>query len=151
VPDGVDSRELTAAADQTIDLSDGIAELPNLDVKTWQKAHPVRLIDEPVEQIAAPYSIDGEALFIDEPQEGPVIVSGGKEIAWGRFADGAVVVLFGTPGGVDEAAKSLFSGARPKLVALAADGYQSTQLRTLAEISGRSALQILEKGLAVEA
>lgn len=151
VSGGTDPHEVAAAADHRIDLSDGIVEFPYLEVETWRKKRPLRMIDEPEEQIAALYTIEGEALFIDEPQEGPVIVAPGGETAWGHFADGAVVVLFGTAKGVEDGATSLLKAGRPKLIAIAADGFSEKEMGRLAAVCGDCALQVLEKGLAVEA
>lgn len=150
-PDGVDPHEVGAAADHKIDLSDGIVEFPYLDVENWRPKKPVRVIDEPAEQILALFTIEGEALFIDEPQEGPVIVAPGGHTAWGRFADNAVVLLYGAPSAVLEGAQSLLIAARPKLITIAAEGFSDTQFAILAEVCGECAVQVLEPGFAVEA
>lgn len=150
-PEGVSPHEVGAAADQRIDLSDGIVEFPYLEVETWRRKKPLRLIDEPVEQIAALYTIEGEALFIDEPQEGPLIVAPGGQTAWGRFADDSVVVLHGRAEDIVAGVKSLLIAARPKLVAIASDGLSEGQFSELAAVCGDCALQVLEKGFAIEA
>lgn len=150
-PAGVDAHEVAAAADHRIDLSDGIVEFDTLDVENWQRKRPRRVIDEPVEEIAALFTIEGEALFIDEPQEGPVIVAPGGQTAWGRFADNAVVVLYGAPPAVLEGAQALLIAARPKLIAIASEGFSDRQFESLGKVCGDCALQILEQGFAVEA
>jgi len=150
-PEGVDPHEVSAAADYTINLSDGIIEFPYLDMESRKEQRPRRLIDMPQELVASLYTIEGEALFIDEPQEGPVIVAPGGQTAWGHFADNAVVVLYGKPEAVLEGAQSLLVAARPKLIAIAADGFSQDQLDVLALTCGNCALQVLEQGFSVEA
>jgi len=150
-PEGIDPHEVSAAADYKINLSDGKIEFPYLDIESRKDQRPRRLIDVPQELIASLYTIEGEALFIDEPQEGPVVVAPGQQTAWGHFADNAVVVLHGKSEEVLEGAQSLLVAARPKLVAIAADGFSEDQLGVLAKTCGNCALQVLEQGLPVEA
>lgn len=150
-PEGVDPHEVSAAADHKIDLSDGIVEFPYLDVENWKKRRPQRLLDMPEEMIAALYTIEGEALFIDEPQEGPVIVAPAGQTAWGHFADNAVVVLYGNSSAILEGAQSLLIAARPKLITIATSGISDTQMSALGSVCGECALQILEQGFAIEA
>jgi len=148
---GVDRHEVAAGADEKISLSDGMVEHPYLDVSEWRRTRARRPIDEPVETVAALFTISGEGLFIDEPQDGPLIVAPGGQTAWGHFADGAVAVLFGDPLGVEEGARSLLIAARPRLIALAAEGFSDAQFRALAKDCGDCALQVMEQGLALEA
>ncbi len=150
-PANIDRRELGAGADHRIDLSDGLVEFPYLDLENWRPRRQSRLIDMPAEQIAELYTISGEGLFIDEPQEGPVIVAPANQTAWGRFAEGAVVVLYGPPKTIAEGVRSLVASARPKLVALATEGLNDLQFQAVAACCDGCAVQVLEPGLSVEA
>lgn len=150
-PGGIDPHEVSAAADFKIDLSDGINDFPFLDLESWKKQRPRRLLDMPEETVAALYTIEGEALFIDEPQEGPVIVAPGGQTAWGHFADNAIVVLYGEAQAILEGAQSLLIAARPKLIVIAADGFNDEQLSALSDACGGCAMQVLEQGFAIEA
>jgi len=150
-PEGVDQRELSAGADHRIDLRDGLVEFPYLDIENWRPRRPGRMIDIPAEQIAALYTISGEALFIDEPQEGPVIIAPSDQTAWGHFADNAVAVLYGPPKSINSGARALMLSARPKLIAIATEGLGEREFQALAEICDGCALQVLEPGMSVEA
>lgn len=151
VPKDISRHEVEAAADHLIDLSDGVQDLAYLDPESWTRKKPVRLIDAPEEEIAALYTLSGEGLFIDEPAEGPVILAPGGETAWGHFADGAVAILFGTAQNVLAGAEALLIAARPRLIALAAEGLSTDGFRGLSVRAGGCAVLILEPRLAVEA
>jgi len=148
-PAGVSSHEIAAAADHRIDLSDGRIDYPYLEPETWRRPRH-SLLEEPDEEILTLYTLSGEGIFIDEPSEGPLIVTPAGETAWGRFADNAVVVLFGTGDALTAGATALFTAARPRVLLLALAAGEPPEPRALAAIAGHCAVQLLEPGLAVE-
>lgn len=151
VHEGSSTHEVVAAADRLIDLSDGFQEFPYLEPENWKRRRRVRIVDAPDEQIAGLYSVGGEALFIDEPEEGPVVVAPGEGTAWGAYCDGAVVVLYGKTKFVMEGVRDLLRCARPRLLALACEGHEEPDVSSLMPILADTALVVLERGLSVEA
>jgi hypothetical protein len=148
-PEGVDGHELVAAADVEINLTDGKLDHPQID-DNWTAARPRRVIDQPEEVIEELYTLSGEGVFIDEPQEGPVILAPTVETAWGRFADNGVIVFFGNAGNVEQEIVDLLLSAKPRLIALALDGLTDAQFAAIAAQCTVCPLQVLEPGLALE-
>jgi len=149
-PEGTDPHELLAAADTEINLSDGVLDHPQID-ENWSRARPWRIIEQPEEVIEELYTLSGEGVFIDEPQEGPVILAPATETAWGPFAENAVVLFFGDAKGVEQEIADLLASAKPRLIALALTGLTDTQFRAIAEKCRDCTVQVLEPGLALEA
>lgn len=149
-PDNADPHEIAAAADHRIDLSDGSVEYPYLEPETWSRPRHT-LLDEPEEEILALYTLSGEGIFVDEPTEGPLIVAPAGLTAWGRFADNAVVVLFGRADALIAGATALFVAARPRVLMFAVTAGEPPALSDLAKSAGQCAIQVLEPGLAIEA
>lgn len=150
-PADVDRAELVAAADHLIDLGDGVSEYPVIDPETWQPRRPERLVEQSGETIVELFALAGEGLIVDEAEEGPVIIAPAGLSEWGRFADDAVVVVYGAPQAVTRTVNVLAMAARPKLIALAAEGLTDDQFTTTASAAGASPVQVLERGLALEA
>lgn len=150
-PDTLDAHEVSAAADQMMALGAGLRALKSLDVDHWKSKKPVRLIDQPEGQELDFYAIANEALFIDEREEGPVIVAPADFAGWGRFADQAIVVLYGDANAIVSSAQSLLTTARPRLLALGCEAISDQAFAILAADCRDCALQVLEKGFAVEA
>lgn len=150
-PSGVDPHEVAAAADYKVDLTDRIADFPFLDAENWERRRPLRVIDAPEEDIFELYTISGEGIFIDEPEEGPVIIAPAGETAWGHFADDAVVILFGESAAVSEGIKSLTVAARPKLIAIATSQLSDVEIGALSKACRKCPMQVLEAGLSLEA
>lgn len=152
VQDGANPHEVAAAADRLIDLSDNFQDFPYLEPENWNRRKRKRVIDAPEdEEIAGLYSVGGEALFIDEPEEGPVIIAPGEGTAWGHFCDRAVVVLYGKQRTIVQGARDLLAGGRPRLIVLAVEGLQDPQLSELQALAGDTPLIVVERGLSVEA
>jgi precorrin isomerase len=149
-PEGIDAHELVAAADVQINLSDGGLDHPQID-ENWRSSRPLRQIDQPEEVIEELYTLSGEGVFIDEPQEGPVILAPATETAWGPFANNAVVVFFGNAEGVAQEVADLLASAKPRLIVLALSGLTDEQFHTIGNLCQRFAVQVLEEGLALEA
>lgn len=149
-PEGVDRAELAAAADHVVDLRDGIADFPLVDPATWRPTRRGRLIEDAGETIVELLSTGGEALVVDEPDEGPVVIAPATLSDWGRFADGAVVAIYGSGQAVADGARALLGHARPKLVAMAGDVGEA-DMAAVAAVAGQTPVQALETGLALEA
>lgn len=150
-PAGVEAAELTAAADEVVALAGGASGLPQLDPDAFPARRRLRPLDEPDAAEARLFALGGVGLAIDDPGEAPLILAPGGVPAWGPFADEAVVVLFGDAAAVADGAGTLLSTARPRLVALAAEGMSDARFAALAATAGRTPMQVLEAGLAVEA
>ncbi|MDO8359043.1 MAG: hypothetical protein Q7T08_03280 [Devosia sp.] len=149
-PDSIDRAELLAGADRVVALA-GDKAVPSIDPAIWRPRRPRRGIDE----VATPIEIlriGASALLIAAPGEPPVVVLGsGEPPRYGRWADGAVVVLTSGPGSFVAEATVLLDVARPRLIALAAD--EQTIDAVIAELSEHldgAGLVSLEPGLALE-
>jgi len=147
-PRGVDQAELAAGAERVLQLA-GEDGAETIDPGGWRPQKAPRMIDEgaglpPVRL----YRIGPQALLIDAVGEAPLVLVGSEDIGFGRWADGAVMVLFGAG---RKAAERLLDAARPKLIALA--GNEQAIESTVAAIRDRldgAGLVALEPGLAVE-
>lgn len=148
-PADVDRHELVAAADHVVALGRG--DLPALDPAAWRHRRPRRAIDMPAQDIFDLRALPGGGLFIDEPEEGPLIATPAGATTWERFADDAAVTVFGEAAVAAADIRALMAMARPRLVAIAATDVSGDQFRALADIGGGSTLLVLEPGLAVEA
>lgn len=150
-PGGVDAYEVAAAANYSFTTGPALAALPAVDPQTWQRAAPKRLIDASENAAAQVFALGDTGILIDEAEEGPVILSAAAQHEWGRFADGAMVVLFGAPDIVAQDGANLLDVARPLMVAVASKGFSDAQFSVLAQHAGKSTLQMLEPGFAIEA
>ncbi|KKB13664.1 hypothetical protein VE25_00830 [Devosia geojensis] len=146
-PGGVDQAELAAGAEKVLRLAGGDGA-ETIDPRNWRPQKAPRMIDEgeglpPVRL----YRIGLSALLIDAVGEAPLMLAGHDDLEFGRWADGAVVVLFGA----GQAAAKLLDAARPKLIALA--GGEEAVDATVGAIRDRldgAGLVAMEPGLAVE-
>ena len=148
-PDGVDRGELLAGADRVVALA-GDAAVQSIDPAQWRPRPVPRGIDEvpPVEVL----SIGRSALLIAAAGEPPLVILGSAEPPrFGRWADGAVVVLTSGREGFIAEATVLLDVARPRLIALAADEQTlDTAVDELSEHLDGAGLVSLEPGLALE-
>lgn len=147
-PGDVDRAELLAGADRVLAFADGA--LLAIDPATWRPKPPGRLLD-------APSPVDvlriGEgALLLAAAGEPPLILLGQGELPrFGRWADGAVIVLLSARQDLIAEATALLDVARPRVIALAVD--EQTLDRTVAELAEHldgAGLVSLEPGLALE-
>src|SRR5690606_11026648 len=119
-PASVDRNEIVSGADAVCALVADDGGLPHLDPAGWRPRAARRLIDEEARPPAPSlYRIGDSAVLVDAPGEPPVALVAGR-VAFGRWADGAVVVLVAAGGELAPAALELLAAARPKLLALAA-------------------------------
>jgi len=152
-PEFVNVRELVSGADQTFALASDHAGLPILDPVRWRPRTPRPAIAETGDEPVHVFSIGRWAVLVDAVGEPPlVLIAGSDAPRFGRWADGAVVVLLGTREGLIATGTVLLDIARPKLIALAADeGEVDLAVAELGEHLDGAGLVSLEPGMALEA
>jgi len=144
-PPGIDRAELVSGADRAVQ----IAEIPYADPAGWRPKAPRGLDAEaPLEVIR----IGAGALLVAIAGEPQLVVLGSAEPPrFGRWADGAVVVLTSGRENFVAEASVLLDIARPRLVAIAADEQTlDLAIEELSEHLDGAGLVSLEPGLAVE-
>lgn len=147
-PEGIDRGELLAGADRVVRLA-GDADVPVIDPGTW-RPRTVRPLDEaPAPDV---FRIGAASLLIAAAGEAPLVILGGGEAPrFGRWADGAVIVLTSGRESLVAEASVLLDVARPRLIALAADEETlDLVVAELAEHLDGAGLASLEPGLALE-
>lgn len=119
-PAGIDATELVSGADRVI--ADFGAHLPSVDATRWKPRKPTRLLDE-TEHLPAveAWSAGAGALLIDAVGEPPLLLVAGDVPALGRWADGAVVAMFGDGEGLSAMGQAVLDATPPRLLALAGD------------------------------
>ncbi|HWA20694.1 MAG TPA: hypothetical protein VG757_17035 [Devosia sp.] len=145
-PAGVDRAELLAGAGFSVKLGGP----PAIDPAQWRPAPPPRGIDDPRPiEIAsiAPFS-----LLIAASSEPPLVVLGpGQPPRYGRWADGAVVLVTSSRESVVAEVTVLLDVARPRMVVLAFEGDGlDTAIAEISEHLQGVGLAALEPGLALE-
>lgn len=146
-PEFVGRGELVAGADLVFVLAD----LPQIDPASWRLRKLRPLDSAPTEVLL--HGIGPGAALVDAAGEPPLVLiaAGVPAPRFGRWADGAVVVLFGAGEDLVALGTVLLDVARPRLVALAADEPSiDLAVAELAEHLGGAGLMSLEPGLAVE-
>jgi hypothetical protein len=115
-PGNVDRQELVAGADRVLALADNDARL--VDTDRWRPRVARPLEPEPALEIL---TIGASTLLIAGPGEPPLLIADVVELPHlGRWADGAVFVLFGERGAGLAETISMLNRARPRLLAMAA-------------------------------
>src|SRR5690606_119912 len=93
-PASVESTELLAGARARFSLHGPDPALVPLEPEGWRPRQAARLIDEAGPQEPALYRIGAAAVLVEAPGEAPLVLVAGPGVpAFGRWADGAVVVL----------------------------------------------------------
>lgn len=151
-PEGVDQAELTAGAERVLRLAEADETLVSLEPAEWRPRKVPRAIDEGDELPPVHASrIGAGAMLIDAVGEPALVLVGGEAPSFGRWADGAVVALFGGAEAMGALAEGLLAAARPKLIALAADeAAVDFVVAALKENLDGTGLVSLEAGLALE-
>ena len=146
-PAGVDRGELLAGADRVVAFGD---VLPLVDPARWRPRPAGRAID------AAPpldvLRIGDGALLVAAAGEAPLVLLGPGELPrFGRWADGAVIVLLSAREALVAEVTAMLDVARPRLVALAGDEQTlETAVAEIAEHLDGAGLVSMEPGLALE-
>jgi len=148
-PGSIDRTELVSGADRLFAMAG--TGLPGLDPAGWRPRPAPRVIDETAQvPETLVYRLAEGAVLVDAVGEPPVVLLAGP-LAFGRWADGAVVVLFGTGEALVAAGEKLLDAARPRVIALAAEEPAiDFAIPALRDRLGGVALVSLEPGLALE-
>ena len=152
-PGSIDRRELLSGADRSFSLVTDDTSLPNIDPAKWRPRTPAKFLDAPpADNTVRIQRIGAAAMLIDAIGEPPLVLIGGVEAPrFGRWADNAVVTLFGDGEAIVAIGTVLLEIARPKLIALAADEQAiDLAIEALREHLAGAALMSLEPGLALE-
>lgn len=152
-PAFIDRRELVSGADRMFGVAAADPALPKIDPALWRPRPAKSLLDQasPDAEVKI-LSIGHRTVLVDAPGEPPLVLIATSEAPrFGRWADNAVVVLFGAREGLVATGTVLLDIARPKLIALAADGATiDLAVEELCEHLDGAGLVSLEPGLAVE-
>lgn len=147
-PAAIDQTELVSGADQVVAIALVRAAV---DPVQWRPRVAQRVLDvgdnvRPVQAVG----IGPDSLLIDGDDDMPLLLAGGGLGLLGRWAEKAVVVLFGQD--LEGRAGELLDASHPRLIALAGEeaeiGRAFDALRDRLDGTG---LVALEAGLAVEA
>lgn len=152
-PDFVDRHELVSGADRVFALAGDAANLPLLDPAGWRPRAVRSVLDESLRPAEVLLHRIGEgAVLVDAPGERPlVLAAGSRQPPFGRWTDGAVVVLFDNSSAMVTNAILLLEVARPRLIALAAaEQALESAIAILHERLEGTALVSLEPGMALE-
>jgi hypothetical protein len=149
-PNWVDRRELLSGADRVFDLAEAV--IPAVDPEKWRRKRSARPLDEAVPGAVEIVRLAPGVLLVDAPGEPVLILAASSNLPpTGRWADDAVLVLFGAGEALIAAATVLLDLAEPRLVALAADEAAiDVAVAELREHRDGTALISLEPGMAVE-
>jgi hypothetical protein len=147
-PDTVDRGELLAGADRVVEFADPV--IRSIDPTAWRPKPVGRQIDEPPPLEVR--RIGSSGLLIDAPGEPPLVLLGSGELPrFGRWADGAVIVLLSAREALVAEVTALLDVARPRVIALAVD--EETLDRVIDELAEHldgAGLVSMEPGLALE-
>jgi len=152
-PASIDPRELVSGADRRFGLAAADPALSKVDPAQWRPRAVKSLLDQaPTDAEIKILSIGTRTVLIDAPGEPPLVLIASSEAPrFGRWADDAVVVLFGAREGLVATGTVLLDIARPKLIALAADEADvDVAVDELREHLDGAGLVSLEPGLALE-
>ena len=146
-PDGVARAELVSGADLVVTLGD--SHLAPFDADSFRPRRARRPIDDDLADANGLFRFGESGLFV-EPSDEPHLILCGPQAKWGRFADGAVVILCGAFDALVDAVAELSRTARPRLVILAPSAFEATDLAALAAAADGTPVQILEPLFALE-
>lgn len=146
-PEGVDRGELLAGSDR-VAVFDGAA--PIIDPADWRPRPLGRAMDDPPPLDLL--RIGQDALLIGAAGEPPLVLLGAGDLPrFGRWADGAVIVLLSARETLVAEVTALLDVARPRVIALAVD--EETLDRAIDELAEHldgTGLVSMEPGLALE-
>ncbi|UJW86114.1 hypothetical protein [Devosia sp. SL43] len=149
-PAGIDAAELVSGAD-TVVHGFG-AELALVDTAAWAPRKAPRVLDEadhlPVVEV---WSAGAGAVLVDAVGEPPLLLIAGEVPPLARWAESAVVALFGDGAGLSRMGLALLAETAPRLIALAGD--EAAIDAAISAIRGAldgTGVVSLEAGLAVE-
>ena len=148
-PARIDQTELVSGADRVFTLD--AAELQIADAASWKPRRGTRLLDDDgtLPEVLL-WAVTGGVL-VDAIGEPPLLLATGDMADLGRWADGAVVVLFGDGVALSERGQSLLNARAPKVIALAAEeAAVDIAIPALRDRLDGTGLFSLEPGMALE-
>lgn len=150
-PAGIDAAELVSGADVVI-AGFGKA-LATVDSASWKPRKAPRLLDEGENLPAVEaWAVGAQAVLVDAIGEAPLLLVGGPMPELGRWAESAVIVLFGDGQGLVSMGTSLLGDRPPRLLALAAsEAAVDLAIASIRPLLDGTGLVALEAGLALEA
>jgi hypothetical protein len=143
---GVDRGEFLAGANHLLALG----KVPEINPAFWRNRQIARAIDDqPPLEI---HGIGPAALLVAAAGEPPLVVVGpGEPPRFGRWSDGAVIVVCSAREGLVADVTVILDVSRPRLVALAVDEQTlDTAIEDISEHLDGAGLVSLEPGLALE-
>ena len=149
-PGGIDAAELVSGADQVI--AGFGAELVSVAGKDWKPRKVPRLLDEgdTLPAVEA-WSAGSGAVLVEAIGEAPLLLVSGEVPTLGRWAESAVVVLFGDGARLGALGKAMLEERAPRLLALAGDeAAVDFAIPALRDSLDGTGLVALEAGLALE-
>ena len=149
-PAGIDANELVSGADVVI--AGFGASLPATDVARWKPRKPPRLLDEAETPPAVEaWSAGANAVLVEAVGEPPLLLVAGNVPVLGRWAEGAVMVLFGDGEWLIGLGQAVLDDTPPRLLALAGDEIAiDAAIPALRDRLDGTGLVSLEAGLALE-
>jgi hypothetical protein len=148
-PAGIDAAELVAGADSVV--TDFGAGLPVVETASWKPQKPARPLDDDDAPVLHCWSAGQDAVLVEALGEAPLLLVRGTVPALGRWADGAVVVLFGDGAGLAAIGLAVLAQRAPRLLALAGDeAAVDVAIAILRDGLEATSLVALEAGLALE-
>lgn len=149
-PEQIDKAELISGADNVLAFADPLTN--EIDLATWKLPSPRALIDQGGSADVEFQRVARAGMIAQSSEEGGLLLADARQqVAWGRWADGLVVILLGNADACASAGLAMLEQSRPKMIALACgeDGLDDAIARLRPHV-GRTPLQVLEPNLAVE-
>ncbi len=149
-PAGIDAAELVSGA-ETVIAGFGTA-LPTIDSRDWKPRKPPRLLDESdILPTVDAWSAGAGAVLVDAIGEPPLLLVSGDIPPLGRWAETAVVALFGPGDRLAALGNAILDDTPPRLLALAGDEAAiDAAILALRDRLDETGLVSLEAGLALE-
>lgn len=145
-PEGVDRAELEAGAERLFSLRAG--DLERVDLARWLPRRRAAAFEEEGPRLMLLGGGEGLVLA-DAPGEPPLLLADAEVPPLGRWANDAVIVLFGEASTLEERGKALLEAEAPRLVVLAGEG-EAAFAALRGHLRG-TGLIVPEPGLAIEA
>ena len=149
-PAWIDRTELESGADYVV--AGFGATLPKVDPAQWKPRKPARLLDEGTDLPPVEVWKAGEGvLLVDAAGELPLLMVRGEVPPLARWAEAALIVLFGDGAALGRLGLAVLKQQPARLLALAGDEASvDTAIGTLREGLDGTGLVSLEAGLALE-
>jgi hypothetical protein len=149
-PDGIDAAELVSGADVVVEAFG--AGLPAVNTASWRPRKLPRMLDEGEElpKVEA-WSAGPGAMLVEAVGEPPLLLLAGDVPRLGRWADGAVVALFGDGAALSRMGLAVLADTPPRLIALAGnESAVDLAIPALRDALDGAGLVALEAGMALE-